>query len=87
MPGQVSWSAQFYIDAPGKTYTIAVDTRSYSYTITGTDTAASLVEALVGAINAGSGDPEIAASAGAQPGQIILSTRLSTCLLYTSRCV
>ena len=71
VPGQTSWSVQFYIDAPGKTYTIAVDTRSYSYTITGTDTAASLVEALVGAINAGSGDPEIAASAGAQPGQII----------------
>jgi hypothetical protein len=78
VPGQTSWSVQFYIDAPGKTYTITVDTRSYSYTITGTDTAASLVEALVGAINAGSGDPEIAASAGAQPGQIILSTRLST---------
>jgi hypothetical protein len=77
VPGQTSWSVQFYIDTPGKTYTITVDTRSYSYTITATDTAASLVEALVGLINAGSGDPEVAAAAGPQPGQIILSARLN----------
>ena len=78
VPGQTSWSVQFYIDTPGKTYTITVDTRSYSYTITAADTAASLVEALVGEINANGGDPEIAAAAGPQPGQVILSSRLST---------
>jgi len=78
VPGQTSWSVQFYISTPGQTYTITVDTRSYSYTITAADTAASLVEALVGLINAGTGDPAIAAAAGPQAGQIILSSRLST---------
>ena len=77
VPGQVNWSVQFYIDAPGKTYTISVGPRNYSYTITPTDTAATLVQALVGMINAGSGDPDIAASGGPLPGQIILSTRRS----------
>jgi|GEM_PF-554636 len=78
VPGAPQATLQFYIDTPGKTYTITVGTRSYSYTIQGTDTAATLVQNLVNAVNAGSGDADVAAAAGSGAGQVTLTARQDT---------
>ena len=75
VPGEATSNLQFYIDTPHKTYTVTVGARSYSYTLSDNDTAATLVQSLVSAINAGGGDPEVSASAGAGAGQVVLSAK------------
>ena len=78
VPGAPQATLQFYIDTPSKTYSVSVGTRSYSYTLRTGDTAATLVQNLVDAINANGGDADVVASAGSGPGQVLLSARRDT---------
>ncbi len=78
VPGAPHSTLQFYIDTPHKTYTVSVGTRSYSYTLQDNDSAATLVQNLVGAINAGAGDADVVASVGSGAGELMLSARGDT---------
>lgn len=78
VPGSAQATLQFYVDAPHTTYTVSVGTRGYCYTLRDGDSAATLVQNLVDAINAGGGDPDVAASAGPGAGQVQLSARGDT---------
>ncbi|MDR3718338.1 MAG: hypothetical protein P4K98_06015, partial [Bryobacteraceae bacterium] len=78
VPGAPQATLQFYVDTPNKTYTVSVGTRNYSYTVQDGDTAATLVQNLVNAINAGGGDPDVVAAAGSGAGQVTLTARNDT---------
>jgi phage tail sheath gpL-like len=73
VPDTTHATLQFYIDAPNATYTVSIGGSSYSYTLQDGDTADSLVQNLIAAINADSGTTGVAASAGGGAGQVSLT--------------
>jgi uncharacterized protein (TIGR03437 family) len=58
------------------TVTVTINSKDYTYTILSTDTSDTILQALVSAINAGSGDPNVYASIPPQLSQILLSARI-----------
>jgi hypothetical protein len=73
VPDATHATFQFYIDTPNATYTVSVGGSTFSYTLKANDTAATLVQSLVAAINAGSGATGVTASAGGGAGQVDLT--------------
>jgi phage tail sheath gpL-like len=73
VPGDSQCTLQFYIDTPHATYSVSIGANNYSYTLQDNDTAATLVQNLIDAINAGSSNPPVSASAGPGAGQVMLT--------------
>lgn len=61
----------------GDIITLTINTATYTYTVKSTDTLDSIVDALVAAINAGNGDPNVTASSDKSLGEVILQSRLA----------
>ncbi|MFL6352879.1 MAG: FG-GAP-like repeat-containing protein [Bryobacteraceae bacterium] len=57
------------------TVTVTIAGKAYTYTIVSTDTLASVAQALVNAINAGKGDPNVTAMLGPLSGVVYLSSK------------
>ena len=55
--------------------TITIASKSYTYTVLSTDTLDTVRDALIASINAGSGDPNVIASAGGQFDRVVLTAR------------
>jgi phage tail sheath gpL-like len=73
VPDATHATLQFYIDTPHATYTVSIGGSTFSYTLTDKDTAATLVQSLVAAINAGSGATGVTAAAGSAAGEVDLT--------------
>ncbi|MBV9303622.1 MAG: VCBS repeat-containing protein [Acidobacteriaceae bacterium] len=65
------------------TVTVTIAGKAYTYTIVSSDTAASIAQGIVNAINAGAGDPNVTALLGPVAGVVYLSSK-GTNLAYDS---
>jgi hypothetical protein len=73
VPGVSKSTLQFYIDTPHAIYTVSIGGNSYSYTLQDKDTADTLVQNLIAAINAGSAVTGVVASTGSAAGQVVIT--------------
>ena len=73
--GSASWTVPLYVSTPGKSYAVTVDERAYSYALQPGDSAENMRQGVIAAINASGGDPEVVASAGANPGEVVITAR------------
>ena len=60
----------------GDIATITINGTNYAYTVTAADTISSIIDSLVSEINAGSGDPNVIASADHTNNNVVLQARL-----------
>jgi hypothetical protein len=72
---KVKHSYQFFAGTPGTVHRITVAGVNYEYTEQSGDTSAAVAVALVGAINAGAGDPYVVAAQGVPTHQVDLDRR------------
>lgn len=75
VPGPVSVEYAFYAGTPGTVHWITVADRSYVYVEQEGDTSAGVAAALLAAVNAGQGDPDVTASTGAEAWTVRLRAR------------
>lgn len=75
VPGKVSVEYPFFAGTPGTIHWIAVADRTYVYVEQEGDGSAAVAGALIAAINAGAGDPDVTATAGADPWTVRLRAR------------
>ena len=70
--------------AAGELHSVTINGRNYTYTSVGADTAATIVTALVSAINTGGGDADAVASAGVGGDELVLTPRVQDDFLRVS---
>lgn len=75
VPGKVRTAYPFYAGTPGTLHSITVAGRTYVYAEKDGDTSAAVAAALIELVNAGGGDPDVAASQGPDPWVVQLATR------------
>lgn len=61
----------------GDVVTITIGTVNYTYTVKATDSVSSVITSLVNVINAGSGDPNVVATADQTANNVVLTARLA----------
>lgn len=80
--GKTSTVRTYYAGTPGTIHSVLVDARSYLYVEQAGDTSGAVCAHLAAAINAAP-DPAVTATAGPEPGQLTLQTKLSDGSLVT----
>lgn len=75
VPGRVSIDYPFFAGTPGTVHSITVADRTYVHVEQEGDTSAGVAEALVAAMNAGGGDPDVTAAIGGEPWVVHLRAR------------
>ncbi len=75
VPGKVSVEYPFFAGTPGTIHWINVADRTYLYVEQDGDSSAAVAAALIAAVNAGTGDPDVTAGTGADPWVVRLRAR------------
>lgn len=76
-PGHPSAAFPFFSAGAGKSHSLTINGRTYSHTETGTggEASSAVAGALIAAVNAGWGDPDVTASVGSTSNSVLLTVR------------